>query len=184
MANYDFKVFDGKAAAAKDWLAKEFKNIRTGRANPAILDTVQVQVYGSMAPLKGAATIGIEDARTLRVQPFDPSTAKDIERGITAANLGLGTSFDGSIIRVTFPELTGERRAEFVKMAKAKLEEARATIRIARDESWKEIQEREREGTLTEDDKFILKDQLQERVDKVNCDMEDGFKKKEEEMKA
>ena len=182
MANYDFKLFDAKVTAAKEWLQKEYRGLRTGRANPAILDGVHVEAYGSMVALKSTATIGLEDARTLRVQPFDPSTAKDIERAITGANLGLGTTFDGSVVRVTFPELTGERRLEFVKIAKAKLEEARTTVRVARDESWRGIQEREKAGSLTEDDKFTLKDDLQKRVDTANENLEDSFKKKEEEM--
>ena len=83
---------------------------------------------------------------------------------------------------MTFPELTGERRQELVKFAKQKLEEARTSVRLARDESWKVIQEREREGTLTEDDKFALKDDLQERVDKTNKALEDAFDAKEAEM--
>jgi ribosome recycling factor len=135
-----------------------------------------------MVALKGTATIGMDDARTLRIQPFDPSLAKDIERAISAANLGVGTSSDGHVIRVTFPELTGERRAELVKVAKGKLEDARTTVRLARDESWKVIQEREREGTLTEDDKFALKEDLQELVDKSNENLEKMFKAKETEM--
>lgn len=182
--NYDFKQFDSKVAAAKEWLGKEYRGLRTGRANPGILDGLQVSVYGSMVALKGAASVGVEDARTLRIQPFDPSTAKDIERGITAANLGLGTTSDGTVIRVTFPELTGERRQEYVKLAKAKLEEARTTVRIARDEAWKEIQEKEREGTLTEDDKFSLKEELQKKVDAGNGELEKAFDAKEEEMGA
>ena len=96
------------------------------------------------------AQVGVEDARTIRVQPYDASTLKDIERAITAANLGVGTSSDGMVVRVTFPDLTGERRMELLKMAKAKMEEARATIRVARDEAWKLIQELERDGKLTE----------------------------------
>src|ERR1700691_2488686 len=122
---YDFKPFDTKVAAAKEWLAKEFRNVRTGRANPAILDGVSATAYGSMMPLKQLAQIGIEDARTIRVPPFDASTLKDIERAIAAANLGVGTSSDGTVVRVTCPDLTGERRQELVKMAKGKLEEAR-----------------------------------------------------------
>jgi ribosome recycling factor len=181
---YDFKTLDQKFAATKEWLTKEFRNFRTGRANPAILDNVQVTAYGSLAPLKQVAQIGTEDARTIRVQPYDASTLKDVERAITAANLGVGTSSDGQIVRVTFPELTGERRAELVKMAKAKMEEARATIRVARDEAWKEIQERERDSKITEDDKFSLKDELQKKVDAVNEDLENAFKAKEGEMSA
>ena len=182
--NYDFKIFDGKVAGAAEWLSREYRGLRTGRANPGILDGVQVPVYGSMVALKGTATIGVEDGRTLRIQPFDPSTEKDVERGITAANLGLGTTFDGTVIRVTFPELTGERRQEFIKLAKAKLEEARTTIRVARDESWKDIQEKERESILTEDDKFSLKEELQKKVDNGNETLEKMFYSKEEEMGA
>ena len=179
---YDFTKFDGKVAAAKEWLAKEFRNVRTGRANPAILDGVQVSAYGSMVPLKQVAQIAVEDARSIKVQPYDPSTLKDIERAISAADLGVGTSADATGVRVTFPDLTGERRQELIKMAKGKLEEARATVRVARDEAWKEIQNREKEGTLTEDDKYSLKDELQKRVDKANADLEGAFEKKEAEM--
>ena len=182
MANYDFKQFDAKAAAAKEWLAKEYRGLRTGRAAPALLDSIVVSAYGSMMPLKQVATVGAEDARQLRVQPFDAALLKDIERAITAANLGVGTSSDGATVRVSFPELTSERREQLTKLAKGKLEEARTTVRVARDEAWKEIQSREKEGTLTEDDKFQLKDDLQKRVDKVNEELEKAFESKQKEM--
>ncbi len=184
MANYDFKSLDTKIASAKEWLAKEYRGLRTGRAAPAILDSVMVSAYGSTVPLKQTASVGVEDARTLRVAAYDPSLIKDIERAIVGANLGVGTVTDGAGIRVTFPELTGERRQEFVKLAKGKLEEARTTVRMARDEAWKDIQAREKEGTLTEDDKFMLKDELQKKVDKANEELEGAFDKKEEEMMA
>ncbi|MDO8481530.1 MAG: ribosome recycling factor [bacterium] len=180
--NYDFKIFDGKIAGAREWLAREYGGLRTGRASPAILDGISVSVYGSTAPLKQVANIGIEDARTLRVSAWDASVVKDIERAITAANLGVGTSADSSGLRVTFPELTVERREQLVKIAKHKLEEARTAIRVARDETWKDIQEKEREGTLTEDDKFQIKEELQKRVDNGNGELEKAFEKKEAEM--
>lgn len=182
MAHYDFKVFEQKTAAAKEWLAKEYRGLRTGRATPAILDSITVAAYGSVMPLNQVAHVGIEDARTLRIAPYDASLVKDVERAIVAGNLGVGTATDSAGIRVTFPELTGERRQEFVKMAKAKLEEARTTVRIARDEVWKDIQNREKEGTLTEDDKFRLKDELQKKVDKSNEELQVAFEKKEQEM--
>lgn len=184
MANYDFKVFDGKIAAAKDWLAREYRTLRTGRASPAILEGVSVSAYGSMMPLKQVANVGVEDARTLRVSPFDAGLLKDIERAIAGADLGVGTSSDGNSVRVSFPELSSERREQLVKHAKSKLEEARTTVRVARDESWKEIQEREREGTLTEDDKFKLKEDLQKKVDAVNADFAKVFDAKETEMRS
>src|SRR3990167_9836305 len=154
MADYDFKALDSKVAAAKEWLAKEYRGIRTGRATPAILDSVQVSAYGSMTPLKQVGNVSTEDARTLRVTAFDASILKDIERGITVANIGVGTSSDGTSVRVTFPELTSHPRDQLVKLGKGKLEEARTAVRIARDEAWKEIQTREKDGTLTEDNKI------------------------------
>lgn len=184
MADYDLKPLGKKIEAAKEWLAKEYRSLRTGRAAPAILDGVQVSAYGSMMPLKQVGNVGVEDARTLRVSAYDAGLIKDIERAISAANLGVGTSSDGSTIRVTFPELSGERREQLVKFAKGKLEEARTSVRLARDESWKEIQEREREGTLTEDDKFSLKEELQKKVDKANEDLEGAFESKQKEMSS
>ena len=184
MLNYDFKTFEGKAAAAREWLGREYGGLRTGRAAPAILDGVMVTAYGSLTPLKQVGNVGVEDARTLRVSAYDAGLIKDIERAITAANLGVGTTSDGTNIRVTFPELSSERREQLVKLAKAKLEEARTTVRIARDETWKDIQEKEKEGTLTEDDKFSLKEELQKKVDAANKDLEAAFEKKEAEMSA
>ncbi len=184
MANYDLKPFDSKIAAAKEWLAKEYRGLRTGRAAPAILDSVMVSAYGSMMPLKQVGNVGVEDARTLRVSAYDASLLKDIERAITAANLGVGTSSDGASVRVSFPELSGERREQLIKAAKAKLEEARTSLRSARDESWREIQDKEKEGTLTEDDKFHLKEELQKRIDKANEDLEKSFDAKEAEMSS
>lgn len=184
MMDYDFKPLERKLADAREWLAKEYRSLRTGRASPAILDSVMVSAYGSMTPLKQVGNVGTEDARTLRVSAYDPGVIKDIERAISAANLGVGTSSDGTTIRVTFPDLTSERREQLVKIAKGKLEEARTAVRIARDESWKEIQEREREGTLTEDDKFALKEDLQKKVDAANEELEKAFDSKETEMSS
>jgi ribosome recycling factor len=179
---YDFKPLEAKLSGAKDWLSREYQGLRTGRATPAILDSIQVSAYGSMMPLKQVATVGVEDARSLRVQAFDPGIIKDIERAIQAADLGLGIGSDAAGVRVTFPELTGERREQLVKLAKGKLEEARTTVRGAREDCWKEIQDQEKEGTLSEDDKFRLKDEMQKKVDAANEDLEKVFEKKETEM--
>ena len=184
MANYDFKIVDGKFAAAREWLGKEYRGLRPGRAAPAILDGISVSAYGSMTPLKGVANVSVEDARTLRVTSYDAGLIKDIERAITAANLGVGTTSDGANIRVTFPELTSERREQLVKLAKGKLEEARTTVRVARDEAWKDIQTKEKEGVLTEDDKFALKEELQKKVDAANGELEKAFESKEAEMSS
>lgn len=181
---FDFKPLDTKLAGAKEWLAREYQGLRTGRASPAILDSVKVSAYGSLMPLNQTATIRIEGARSLVVQPFDPSVSKDIERGIADADLGVGVNSDASGIRVSFPELTSERREQLIKLAKGKLEEARTTVRGARDECWKDIQEQEKDGTISEDDKFRLKDEMQKKVDAMNDELEKLFDKKEQEMQS
>lgn len=182
--NYDFKLFDGKMAGAREWLAREYGGLRTGRATPAILDGIMVSAYGSMMPLKQVANIGIEDARTLRVSAWDASIVKDIERAIVAGDLGVGTNADSSGLRITFPELTAERREQLIKIAKHKLEESRTAVRIARDETWKDIQEKKRAGEITEDDKFQLKEELQKKVDTTNGELEKAFEKKDKEMSS
>jgi len=179
---YDFSALEKKLIEVKEWLSREYQSLRTGRAAPSLLDVVHVEAYGSRMPLKQVANIGIEGARSLVVTPFDPSLLKDIERGIVSANLGVGTVASGNFIRITFPELTGERRQELVKSAKSKLEEGRVAVRSARDESWSAIQDAEREGTMREDEKFRLKDELQKKIDASNEALEALFDKKEKEV--
>jgi ribosome recycling factor len=181
---YDFKPLEGKLAKAKEWLGNEYRGLRSGRATPAILDGVKVNAYGSMMTIQALGSVRVEGARSLVIQPFDTSVAKDIERGIAEADLGLGVGIDPSGIRVTFPELTTERREQFIKLAKQKLEEARTSVRLARDESWKDIQEKEKASEITEDDKFRLKDELQKKIDACNDDLEKAFENKEKEMSS
>jgi len=181
---YDFLELDTKLKDAQEWLSKEFQGLRTGRAAPALLDIVQVEAYGSRTPLKQVASISVEDARTLRVNPYDASLVKDIERGIAALDLGVGTSVADTSIRVSFPELTSERREEIIKVAKHKLEESRTAVRAARDETWSDIQSKERDSEITEDDKFRLKDDMQKRIDDANKALETLFEKKETEIRS
>lgn len=181
---YDFSHCDSKLTGAKEWLVREYQGLRTGRATPAILDVVRVTAYGAATPLKQVANVSTEDARTLRVTAWDISLIKEIERGIAAADLGVGVSADSSGIRVTFPDLTAERRTQLIKLAKQKLEESRTAVRVARDETKKDIQEKERSGEISEDDKFRHNEELQKRVDATNDALEKLFEKKEEEMNA
>lgn len=181
---YDFTQTDTKLKGSKEWLQKEFQGIRTGRATPSILDSVMVDAYGSQSPIKQVANVGIEDARTLKISPWDASLNKAIERGIQDANLGLGCVVDSSGIRIMFPQLTGERRTELTKIAKSKLEDARTAVRVTRDECWKDIQAKEEEGGMSEDEKFRLKDELQKKVDTTNQELEGLFERKAEEMQS
>lgn len=179
---YDFNTVKEKVADSKEWLHKEYQSIRTGRAAPALLDGIMVDMYGTRMPLQQTANIGVESARTLRIAPYDTAQVKEVEKAITSANLGVGVSADEKGVRVTFPELTSERREMLIKAAKEKLEEARTSLRSARDDAWGDIQKKEREGELTEDDKYRLKDELQKLIDGGNKVLDEAFGKKEKEI--
>ena len=179
---YDFSTFDEKATGAKQWLQHEYQNLRTGRANPALLDGIQVSAYGTATPLKQIGNVTVEDARTLRVIPWDAALVKEVEKAITAADLGVGDGSDATGVRVTFPELTSERREEIVKVAKGKLEDARRTVKQAREEVWNDIQDKEKDGELSEDEKFHNKDELQKKVDAIHEELEKLFDAKEAEI--
>ena len=115
---YDFSSFKQKTEETKSWLSSEFSTLRTGRATPAILDSVQVESYGAKMPIRQVASITAEDAKTLRVSPWDQSQVKAIEKAITDANLGLSVVVDEKGVRAIFPELTTERREARMKLAK------------------------------------------------------------------
>lgn len=179
---YDFKPFEKKISEVIAHAQKELAGIRTGRAAPAILDGIQVESYGSRVSLNQVGNISIEDARTLRVAPWDSSLGKEIEKAIMQANLGLSVGLDERGVRVTFPELTAERRVSLVKLAKEKVEECRARLRGHRDETWSDIQAREKEGKMSEDEKFRGKDEMQKRVDAANKEFDELLERKEKEI--
>lgn len=180
---YDFKTFDVRAKDIVSWLEKEFNGVRTGRATPALLDLVQVESYGVRVPINQVGSVTIEDPRTLRVAPWDPSVIKSVEKAITEADLGISVSVDSSGLRVIFPELTSERREQLLKLAKMKLEEARVSLRGARDEAMKEIGGFEKNAEMSKDEAFASKEDLQKRVDANNRELESMFEKKETEIK-
>lgn len=179
---YDFKPLDKKIADVVERLGKELAGVRTGRASPAILDGVFLEVYGSRMPINQVATISVEDPRTLRVSPWDQSNAKEIEKAITQANLGISVGADEKGVRVFFPELTAERRASLLKVAKDKVENSKVALRSARDEVWSDIQKLERDGKMPEDDKFRAKDDMQKRVDAAGKKFEEALARKEKEL--
>lgn len=179
---YDFSEFKTKIADAQDWLTKEYQGLRTGRATPQLVEGIQVESYGAKMPLNQVANVGVEDARTLRVVAYDPSQIKEIEKAITNANLGVGVSADEKGVRVTFPELTAERRETLVKLAKEKLEEARQSIRAARDDIWSDIQQQERAGEMSEDEKFTSKEEMEKIVSEGNDALDALFSGKEKEI--
>ena len=179
---YDFGEFKRAGESALAWLKKEYANLRTGRAMPSILDSVSVSVYGSSMPINQLAAVSVEDPRTLRITPWDKDITKDIDKTIRESNLGLSVALDTIGLRISFPELTGERRAVLSKIAREKLEEARIRVRTEREKSLDELDRKEKEGSLSKDDKFRLKNELQKLVDDINQQLEKITLKKEKEI--
>ncbi len=181
---YDFKNLKTKIQGVEEWLKKEYSVLRTGIASPAILDGVQVEAYGTRMHINQCASIGVEDARVIRVMPYDKSQSKEIEKAITLANLGVSVAVDDKGVRIFFPELTGEKRELLVKSAKLKLEDARVNLRKFRDETVKDIESKEKEGGMGEDDKFRFKAEMQKIIDESNKNLEGLFEKKEKEVNS
>ena len=179
---YDFNPFKKHLASSEEWLKKEFQQIRTGQASPAVLDAVKVEVYGAPMALKEVASVTIEGARTLRISPWDKSQTKEVEKAITIANLGLAVVADDQGLRVMFPELTGERRTEIAKIAKEKMEEAKKQIRGHRDIVVKDLATKEKDGLMGKDDAFRAKNDGQKLVDEMNKKLEEHYSKKEKEI--
>ncbi|HRH22442.1 MAG TPA: ribosome recycling factor [Candidatus Paceibacterota bacterium] len=179
---YNLSSFKEKTKTSEAWLQKELGTVRTGRANPSVLDTVKVESYGQFMSINQVAAITSEDPRTIRIVPWDASQVKPIEKAITTANLGLSVSVDEKGVRVSFPALTTESRTQFVKMAKEKLEHARITLRKYRDEVISDIDKKEKEGGMGKDEHFKLKQEVQKIVDEVNKKLSDQFEKKEKEI--
>lgn len=181
---YSFSHFQAKAKESGDWLGRELAALRSGRASPALLDGVLVESYGGKMPIRNLAAIALEDPRTLRVTPFDSSALKDIEKAIAASGAGISVSLDERGARVHFPELTSERRAALIKAAKEKFEQARIKLRKTRDDILKDIEQKERQGGMGEDEKFRLKKDLDKQAEAENKKLHEMFERKEREILA
>lgn len=167
----------------KEWLKKEYSGIRTGQANPSLLDGVKVESYGSLVSLNQVGSVGIEDARTLRISPWDSTQNSAIEKAIRDADLGISVVTDSTGMRAIFPELTSERRDQLMKLAKSKLEDSRISVRSVRDEAMKQIDKLEKSGELSEDEKFTQKEFVQTLVTNTNNELDLLFSQKERELK-
>lgn len=179
---YSFAELKKNIKETEGWLGGEYSVLHTGRATAAVLDKVFIVQYGSRQPLSHIASINIEDARTLMIVPWDKTMVKEIEKAIQTADIGLSVSAGESGVRVSFPELTGERRQSIVKIVKQKLEDARVAVRKEREFTWDDIQRKQKDGEISEDDKFRLKDDLQKIIDDANKLLEDMAKRKEKDI--
>ena len=175
---YDFSGAKASFIQVSEWLTKEYSSLHTGRATPVVLDNIMIESYGSFQPIRNVGSVSIEDARTLRVVPWDKAHVKEIEKAITTANLGMSVATDDAGLRVIFPMLTTENRQKLVKVLKDKLEDARISIRKVREE----VQNTVRDADLPEDDARRAKEELQKAVDEANASLEAIFAKKEQEV--
>lgn len=169
----------GKALEALD---VAFKKIRTGRAHPSILDSVVVEYYGVETPLKQMANIGLDDARTLVVTPWEAKAAPDVERAILSSDLGLNPSSAGAVIRVPMPPLTEETRKGYIKQAKQEAESARVSIRNIRRDSNSYLKDLVKDKEISEDEERRAQDDVQKITDQYVADVEKMLKAKEADL--
>lgn len=167
---------------AVDHFMEEASKIRTGRAHPGLVENLMVDYYGTRTPLRQMAAISIPEARQILISPWDKGSLVLIEAAIRESDLGLNPGNDGVALRITLPALNEETRKNFVKSLNSRAEEARIAVRNIREEIWKDIQEFEKAGEISEDDKFSGKEELQKVIDEYNQKLEVLRKKKEEEI--
>jgi ribosome recycling factor len=179
---YDFSKLKKNITETEEWLSRELSGVRTGRATPTLLDGVKPEAYGTRTPLREIAAISVEDSRTLRIIPWDKELTKAIEKGIVEADLGIGVAVDDQGLRVSFPELTSERRTQLKKIASEKTEQAKITLRSHRTDTLKELEASEKAGGMGKDEVARLKQELQKMIDAGNDALAALLVKKEQEI--
>ena len=180
-------IYDEAKARMEDALGavrRDFATVRTGKATPAILDTVRVEAYGGQMPLNQVATVSAPDPTILVIQPFDGSLIGDIERAVMSADLGLNPSNDGTVVRVPIPPLNEERRREYVKVLNKMAEEGRISLRHARHKANDEVKEQLKEHEISEDDGHRLMDRVQKLTDEYGKKIDEILDQKEKEVMA
>jgi ribosome recycling factor len=178
----DLTAAENRMRGALDSVRREFSTIRTGRASPSILDRVEVEAYGSRMPLRNVANVNVPEPRLLTVTPFDPGTIKAIERAIDTSDVGLNPQNDGKIIRLPIPELTEERRRQFIKLARQYAEEGRVSIRNVRRDEMRDLNELMKMGEISEDDERRAEAELQQMTDKYVRRIDEALSDKEAEL--
>lgn len=177
-----FIVAEDKMKKAIEAHERELATIRTGRASPALVEHLRVDYYGVPTPLNQVATVSVPEARQLLIQPWDRQTLGGIEKTILKSDLGLTPTNDGAVIRLSFPQLTQERRQDLIKVVRKKVEEGRVALRNIRREAHEEIRSMEKRKEISEDEEKRGEEQLQKLVDSHIFQMEQVGKSKEAEL--
>ena len=163
-------------------LHEDLATIRTGRANPGLLEKLQIEYYGSPTPLMQLASISVPEPRQLLIKPFDKTTLKAIEKAILSSDLGLTPNNDGLVVRLNLPPLTEERRRDLVKKVHHRLEEARVALRNIRRDSMKDLKDYESEKMISEDDRKRGEEEVQKMIDRYMADLDRVGALKEQEI--
>lgn len=177
-----FEETEQKMKKAVQSVKDDFKTVRTGRANTAMLEGIKANYYGTATPINQLAKIQIPDPKTIVVQPYDPDSLEDIERGIMESDLGLTPHNDGEIIRINIPDLTEERREELTSVIKEYAEDGRIAIRKIRREARDQIDTLKNEGQVSEDDAHRAKEYIQDLTDKHEGIIDDLVDRKTDEL--
>jgi len=176
------KEAESRMKEALDAMRREFATVRTGKATPALLDTVRVEAYGSKMPLNQVATIHAPEPSLLVVQPFDKTLIGEVERAILTADLGLNPGSDGSLVRVPIPPLNEERRKEYVRLLHKLAEEGRISVRHARQVARDDLKQRVKDHDISEDEGHRQIDKVQELTDQFIAEIEKMLEHKEQEV--
>ncbi|HVU16042.1 MAG TPA: ribosome recycling factor [Candidatus Didemnitutus sp.] len=167
---------------AIDHTLHEFSTIHTGKASPAMVESVMVEAYGSTVPLKGCAAITTPDARMIQIQPWDKSLLRAVEKALQIANIGVNPVIDGNLIRLPFPDLSRERRQELVKTANRLAEEGRVAVRHVRRDAMEAAKKQKKDGKISEDDEKRIEKEVQGATDKAIKDIESALAHKEKDL--
>jgi ribosome recycling factor len=163
-------------------LQSEFAAVRTGRASPSLVEKLRVDAYGSDVPLQQIAGFGVPEPRVLTISPYDKGTIKAIEKALQQSDLGVNPSNDGQVIRLVFPELTEERRKDFVKVVRNRAEEGKVAVRNARRHARQELEGLEKDGEISKDDLDRIEKDLEKRTHEVVAEIDELLKHKENEL--
>ena len=180
----DIKSYDERMKKTIEVVKSNFTAVRAGRANAGVLDRITVEYYGAATPLNQVANISSPDPRTLTIQPYDMSLLKVIEKAIQTSDLGINPQNDGRLIRLSFPQLTEERRKDLTKQVRKYGEEGKVALRNIRRDAMDEIKKLTKKSELTEDDQKQLEKELQDLTDKRCKDIDELTAKKEKELMA
>ena len=174
--------YDEKMTKSVEALVSEYASIRAGRANPHILDKLKVDYYGTPTPFQQVANISVPDARMLQIQPWEASLNKEIEKAILNSDLGLVPNNDGKVVRITFPELTEDRRKELVKDVKKKAENAKVAVRNIRRDANDAFKKQNKANEISEDETKMLEAEIQKLTDKYIAEIDDTMENKSKEI--